>query len=203
MDADHRLVVACGLQHVEKLLVVHFQPVVGHEDLERGMPGLHQRRHFLRKYFLTRVGEDHVKRIIDHGASLGELVIILDHGLQRHADVLRGERDHRRGAACAAAVVALSNVVGVHFAGGRELLDVAVRVDAAGQHVFAACVDLLLSLVEPSAMAAILSPRMPTSALKLSVAVATVPPRITRSKGVMRYSLLVIRDGAQRRDRDP
>src|SRR5205085_9184894 len=32
-------------------------------------------------------------------------------------------------------------------------------------------------------MAAMVEPRMPTSALKLSDAVATVPPRITRSKG--------------------
>src|SRR4051812_27549914 len=41
--------------------------------------------------------------------------------------------------------------VGVHQAGGGKLLDVAVAVDAAGQHQLAARVDFLLSLVEPFA----------------------------------------------------
>src|SRR5204862_7831428 len=38
--------------------------------------------------------------------------------------------------------------VGVHLAGGGQLLDVAMRIAAAGQHQLAACVDLLLPLVE-------------------------------------------------------
>ena len=148
MHAHHRAVVARGLQHVEQLLVVDLQPVVGHEHLERGVAGLHQRRHLLRQHLLARVGEDHVERVVDHRAALGVLVILVHHGLQAHADVLRGERDHRGGAAERRRRGGALEGVGVHQAGGGELLDVAVAVDAAGQHQLAARVDLALALVE-------------------------------------------------------
>ena len=151
MHADHRAVVARRLQHVEQLLVVDLQPVVGHEHLQRGVAGLHQRRHFLRQHLLARVGEDHVERVVDHGAALGVLVILVDHRLQAHADVLRGERDDRGGAAEGRRRGGALEGVGVHQAGGGQLLDVAVAVHAAGQHQLAARVDFLLALVEPFA----------------------------------------------------
>ena len=91
---------------------------------------------------LGRVGEDHVEGVVDHRALAGEAVIVLDHLRQVHADVLGGERDHRRGAAERGRDRGALEGVGVHHPGGRELLDVAVRVDAAGQHELAARVDL-------------------------------------------------------------
>jgi len=148
MHAHHRVVVARGLQHVEQLLVVDLEPVVGHEHLERGVAGLHQRRDFLRQHLLARVGEDHVEGVIHHRAALRILVILVHHGLQAHADVLRGKRDHCGGAAVGGRRRCALERVGVHQAGGRKLLDVAVAVDAAGQHQFAARVDLLFALVE-------------------------------------------------------
>ena len=66
VHAHHRAVVARGLQHVEQLLVVDLEPVVGHEHLQRGVAGLHQRRDFLLQHLLARVGEDHVERVVDH-----------------------------------------------------------------------------------------------------------------------------------------
>ena len=158
MHADHRAVVARRLQHVEQLLVVDLQPVVGHEHFQRGVAGLHQRRHLLRQHLLARIGEDHVERVVDHGAALGILVILVDHRLQAHADVLRGKRDDRGGAAEGRRRGGALEGVGVHQAGGGQLLDVAVAVHTAGQHQLAARVDFLLALVEPFADRGDLSP---------------------------------------------
>ena len=82
----------------------------------------------------------------------------------------------------AAAVGGALEGVGVHQAGGGKLLDMGVAVDAAGQHQLAARVDLAWRPGGRSRpIAAIVSPPMATSAGHVSVAVATVPPRITRS----------------------
>ena len=40
---------------------------------------------------IAAIGEDHVERIIHHGAAFGILVILVHHGLQAHADVLCGK----------------------------------------------------------------------------------------------------------------
>jgi len=45
----------------------------------------------LLQHLLARVGEDHVERIVDDGAALGVLMILVDDGLETHADMLRGE----------------------------------------------------------------------------------------------------------------
>ena len=148
MHAHHGAVVARRLQHVEQLLVVDLQPVVGHEHFQRGVAGLDQRRHLLLQHLLARVGQDHVERVVDHGAAFGERVILVHHGLQAHADVLRGERDDGGGAAERRCRGGGLEGVGVDQAGRRELLDVAVAVDAAREDEFSARVDLALALVE-------------------------------------------------------
>ena len=71
VDADHLAVRARGLQHVEELRVLDPQPVVGQEHLERAVPGARQRRQLVRQHLGARVAQDHVERVVDHGAALG------------------------------------------------------------------------------------------------------------------------------------
>ena len=142
MDADERPVLARRDEHVEQRLVVDLEAVVGHEHLDRGVPGADQRRQMLPDGRLGRVGDDHVEGIVDDRALAGEAGIVLDDLRQVHADVLGRERDHRRGAAMRGRDRRALPGIGVQHPGGRELLDVAMRVDAARQHELAARIDL-------------------------------------------------------------
>ena len=151
MDADERPVLARRDEHVEQRLVVDLEAVVGHEHLDRGVPGADQRRQMLPDGRLGRVGDDHVEGIVDDRALAGEAGIVLDDLRQVHADVLGRERDHRRGAAMRGRDRRALPGIGVHHPGGRELLDVAMRVDAARQHQLAARIDLATARREAAA----------------------------------------------------
>ena len=80
--------------------------------------------------------------VVDHRALLGERHVVADHGHQVHAAVLGGKADDGGGAAERGGRGGALEGVGVDDAGGGELLDVGVRVDAAGQHQLALGVDL-------------------------------------------------------------
>jgi hypothetical protein len=73
--------------------------------------------------------------------------------------------------------------VSLHDAGGGELLDMGMRVDTARQDEPAGRIDLLPACRQVEADRGDRPPRIPTSAPNVSDAVATVPPRITVSKG--------------------
>ena len=142
MGTEQRAVVARRKQNIEQRLVVDFQAVIGHEDLDRGMALLDQRRQIRLQRLFGRVGDDHVKGVVDDGAFSRERMIVLEHLWQFHADVLGRERDHRGGAAEGRRDGGALERIGVHDARGRELLDMRMAVDAARQDQLAARVDL-------------------------------------------------------------
>src|SRR5262249_49067620 len=67
-------------------------------------------------------------------AALGEAMIVFEHAVERVADVLRGERNDRRGAAERGRDGRALEAVRVEQAAARHLLDVRVRIDPAGRH---------------------------------------------------------------------
>ena len=142
MHADHQAVRARGVEHVQELPVLDAQPVVGQEHLERAMPRARQGRQLLGQDLGPRVAQDHMEGVVDHGSAPCGVVVVLDHLGQAGADMLRRERDHRRGAADRGRGGRGGEGVGVHQPGGGELLDVAVAVDAAGQDQPPGRVDL-------------------------------------------------------------
>ena len=89
----------------------------------------------------VRIGEDHVERVVDHGAALGEAVVVLDHLGQTHPDMLGREGNDRGRAAERGRGRRGLERVGVHHARGGKLLDMGVRVDAARHHQLAARID--------------------------------------------------------------
>ena len=151
MRAEHRAAVARRQQNVEQRLVVDLQAIIGHEDLDRAMALLDQRRQILLQRFPGRIGDDHVKGVVDHGALFRERMIVLQHLRQLHADMLGRERDHGGGAAEGRRDGRALERVGVHDACGRELLDMGVAVDTARQHQLAPRVDLPPRARQPAA----------------------------------------------------
>ncbi len=142
VGAEHRAAVARRKQNVEQGFVVDFQAIISHEDLDRTMAPLDQRGQIHFQRFLGRIGDDHVKGIVDHGALPGERMIILQHLRQFHADVLGRERDHGGGAAEGRRDGRALERIGVHNACGGKLLDMGVAVDTTRQHQLAPRVDL-------------------------------------------------------------
>ena len=108
-------------------------------------------------------------------------MILLQHLRQLHADVLGREQDHGGGAAESRRDGRALERIGVHDACSRQLLDMGVAVDTAGQHQLAPRVDLPPRTRQPAADGAIVSPEMATSASNTSLTVATRPPRMRRS----------------------
>ena len=151
MHANHGAALARHGEDVEQLLVLDLQPVVGHEHLERGMPRLDQRRNVFVERLAGRIGDDHVKGVVDDGAALGELVVIGDDLAQLHAAMLRGEGNDRRRAAEGRGGRGALETVGVELTVRRELLDVAMAVDAARQHELALRIDVALAWRKPLA----------------------------------------------------
>ena len=145
MGAQHGAGLARRDENVEQRFVVDLQPVVGHEDLDRGVPLFHQCRDVVRKRFQSRIGDDHVKGIVDDRALPGERMIVCQDLGQRHANMLGSKRDDRGGSTEGGRGRGTFECIGVHDARGRQLLDMGMAVDAAGQHQLAACVELALA----------------------------------------------------------
>ena len=88
-----------GGQDVQELLVLEAESLVGHVDLERRDAFCDQPGQVLAEGLLGRIGDDQVERVVDHRLLAGAAVVVLDDGPELHPAVLRGERDHGRGAA--------------------------------------------------------------------------------------------------------
>ena len=131
---DHRLFAPRDLQHVEHLVVVEAQGLVGHVHLERGVAVADEGGKLLAEHLLRRVGDDEVEGVVHHRLGAGARVVVLDHFAQRLSPVLGGEGDDGGGAAEGGGDGSGMEVVRAHHPEGGLLLDVAVAVDAAGQH---------------------------------------------------------------------
>ena len=142
MHAHHQPVRASGLEHLEELGILHAQPVVGQEYLERAMAAAHQGWQLLAQDLWPGVAQDHVESVVDHGPTRRHRMIILDHPGQAHADMLGCKRDHGGGAAEGRRGRSAGEGVGVDQPRRRELLDVAVAVDSARKHQLAGGIDL-------------------------------------------------------------
>ena len=151
MDHDEGAKLARLGQNLEHLGVVEAQAVVGHEHLDRGMAGGDQLGQLIVEHGGRGAGDDHVEGVIDDRALCRQGVVVVDHGLQAHALILGGKGDHRGGAAGGGGAGRGLEGIGVDQARGRELLDVAVAVDAAGQHQAAGRVDGVGGGAEPCA----------------------------------------------------
>ena len=99
VDHHHRALAPRRRENVEDLAVVQLERVVGHVDLERGVAVRDQRRQLLAEHLLGRVRNDQVKGVIDHRLAARAGVVVLDHGAERLAPVLRREGDDAGGAA--------------------------------------------------------------------------------------------------------
>ena len=142
MNHDQRALAPRHRQDVEHLPVVERQQIIGHVDLERGVAVADQRRQFLAHDLLGRVGDDQVKGVVDDRLRTGGRVVLLDDLAQRLAAMLRGERDHRRGAAKRRRHRGAVEIVGADDPGRGALLDMAMAVDAARQDRRSARIDL-------------------------------------------------------------
>ena len=134
MNHDQRALAARHGQDVEHLTVIELQKVIGHVDLERGVPVTDQRRQFLAQHLLGRVGDDQMEGVIDDRLGAGRLVVLLDDPAQGLAAMLRGERDHRRRAAKRRRDGGAVEIIGADDPRRGALLDMAMAVDAARQH---------------------------------------------------------------------
>ena len=164
--------------------------LVGQEHLQAAHAGGDDLGNFVAHHLIGRIGDDLVEAVVHH--RLRRAPVIFG---QRIADAvaleLRGEGDDGGGAAGQAGGAAGDEALLVHAAVGAQLLDVAVRIDAAGQHQQAAGVQRLGTVQASRRVLAMRPPRMPTSARNVSAPVTTVPPRITRSKSAMLAPTLV------------
>ena len=139
---DERPVAARDRHDVEDLLVGEPQAVVGHIDLERAYALRDRRREIAPQGRLVRVRDDQVEGVVDDRLGAGTRSVVRKHCRHGIAAMLRAERHHRRRAAERRRHRRRVEIVGAHDAHRRQLLDVAMAVDAAGQHEPAAGVDL-------------------------------------------------------------
>ena len=92
-----------------------------------------------------------MERIVDQRLAFGALVILVHRVTQRLALVLVGEGNDGRGSAGCGGAAAALEIVAEDRAVGRVLVEMDMRVDAAGQRDQARGVDLAPALVEPFA----------------------------------------------------
>jgi hypothetical protein len=139
----HQRALALGdAQDVEQLVVLQSPLRIGHVDLERGDAASDRGRQLVGQHLLRGIADDQVEAVVDDSLGACALVIIGDGSGDRRAAVLGGERNDRRRAAIRRGHGAAIEVVRRHDPHAGELLDVAVAVDAAGQHVPAPGVDI-------------------------------------------------------------
>lgn len=149
VDTDEGAATAGKRQHLERLRVIQHDVVIGEENLERTMSLLDQSRQFV-QHGRRGVRDDHVEGIVDQRLP-GPAMIVAQISGDRAALDLRAERDDgRRAARCGGSRGAGEGVCVVDVA-GRRLLDMAVCVDAAGQHVAPTRIDLVASRPEIAA----------------------------------------------------
>ena len=134
MDHGQCILAPGERQHIEHLAVVELQVVIGHVDLERGVAVADQGWQLLPQYLFRRIGNDQVEGIVDHRLAVRAAMIILDRGAQRLPLHLRGERNDRGGPAAGRRNRAAVEIVRADRPVRRGLVEVAMRIDPAGQY---------------------------------------------------------------------
>ena len=128
-------------EDVEELAVLDLHQRVGDEDLEGGHAAGEGGGQLLGQDLLGRVGDDQVVAVVDHRVRRGAAVIEVQRLRHPHAAVLGGEGDEGGVAPEGRRDRARVIVVRGHDPRGAFLGDVAVGLDAAGQHQFSGRVD--------------------------------------------------------------
>ncbi|KAG1251442.1 hypothetical protein G6F68_012268 [Rhizopus microsporus] len=136
-------------KHVQQLLVVQLELVVGHEDLERRDAGADQLGQVVVQRLRRGVRDDQVIAEVDDRFRRGRGGVLVRHLAQRLPAVLRGERHDGGVAAMGRGHGRAVPVVGAQHAHAGELFDVAMAVDAARHHQPAGRVDGALASGKP------------------------------------------------------
>jgi len=97
-----------------------------------------------------RVGDDEMEAVVDHGLLPRPPVVVLDGCPRALALELAGEGHHRRRAAVSRRHRAGKEVIGQRHGVPHGLVEVAMRVDASGQHVASGGVDVAARRAETS-----------------------------------------------------
>ncbi len=134
MDHHQGTAAAGAFEHFEQLPIVQNQVVIGHEDLERAVAVVDQRRQFLAEHAGGRIGDDQVETVIGEALAVGLLVVLHDACAQARAPRLQRERQHRRIAARDRGTRAGEKIVRHLRAAEGSLREVHVAVDAARHH---------------------------------------------------------------------
>ena len=142
MHHHERTAAAGAFEDFEQLTVVQHQVVVGHENLERAVAVLDQRRQFLPEHARRRVRDDEVEPVIRQALAVGLFVILHDAGPQTGAARLQRERQDGRVAAGDCGAGAGQEIVRHFRAAEGRLREMHMAVDAAGHHDEAGGVDL-------------------------------------------------------------
>ena len=131
----HRTFVARQRQDRDDLAIAQLERLVRHVDLERGVALANHGGQFVAQDGFGRIRDDEMKAVVDHGLVQGPPVIVVD-GVP-HGPTLKLTREGHHGgrAAVRSRDGAGEKVVGKHHRVTHRLIEVAVRVDAAGQHV--------------------------------------------------------------------
>ena len=141
MDHHQRALVSCQREHVKDLAVAQLERVVGHIDLERCVAVADERGQLLTQDLRGRIGDDKVKRVIDEGLAIGAAMVVGDRFAEALALHLGRERHQRRRPAACRRPRSAGEVVGHNRLVPGRLVEMAVRIDPAGQHQETICVD--------------------------------------------------------------
>ncbi|MNL28110.1 hypothetical protein D3C87_1497410 [compost metagenome] len=137
-----RAFLPCHRHHFQQLVVVALELVVGHVDLQRGDAVADHLGQVLAQRGLVGIGQDQMEAVVDHRLLARQPAVGGHHLGNAVGAVLRRERQNGGGAAERGRHGARIEVIRAHHAHARELLDVAMAVDAAGQHPAARGVDV-------------------------------------------------------------
>ena len=146
MHRDQRAGPPGGREHAQIGAVVEMQRIVGEEHLQASHTLRDHVRDLAPHHVVGCVGDDLVEAMVDHRPRLGPAAIFGERREQASALELRGEADDGGGAAGQAGGAAGRPALFVGPAADLKLLDMAVRVDAAGEHEQAARIERLGSL---------------------------------------------------------
>ena len=131
VDADQRPASAGQLHHPQNFRITKLD-VVGGEDLQRPVPGGHQRSEVGLKARDRQVGQGEVEGVVDHGAPFGAGGVVRQCVGQGLPGSLSGEGDDAGGPTHGCGPGGGLEGIGVPLAHARHLLDMGVDIDPAG-----------------------------------------------------------------------
>lgn len=137
MHGDEGAAAARGSEHAQILPVVQMQRIVGEKNLQAADALRDDLRNLLPDHIVGGVGDDLVEAVIDH-RPLRPPAIFRERLKQATTLELVGESDDGGGAAGKAGAAAALPGFLIGIAAFAKLFDMAMRIDAAGQHQQAA-----------------------------------------------------------------